>query len=70
MAIGPAPQAHQVVYTTLHHEKPWALDSYLKQDGYTAWKKILAEKCRRSRSSRWSSSPAFVAAAVRASRPA
>ena len=44
MAIGPAPQAHQVVYTTLHHEKPWALDSYLKQDGYTAWKKILAEK--------------------------
>ena len=44
MAIGPAPQAHQVVYTTLHHEKPWALDSYLKQDGYTAWKKILTEK--------------------------
>ncbi|MFN5703786.1 MAG: NADH-quinone oxidoreductase subunit NuoF [Gammaproteobacteria bacterium] len=44
MAIGPAPQAHQVVYTTLHHEKPWALDSYLKQDGYIAWKKILAEK--------------------------
>ena len=44
MAIGPAPQAHQVVYTTLHHEKPWALDSYLKQDGYTAWKKILAEE--------------------------
>ncbi|WP_297801825.1 NADH-quinone oxidoreductase subunit NuoF [Arenimonas sp. GDDSR-1] len=44
MAIGPAPQAHQVVYTTLHHDKPWALDSYLKQDGYTAWKKILAEK--------------------------
>jgi NADH-quinone oxidoreductase subunit F len=44
MAIGPAPQAHQVVYTTLHHEIPWALDSYLKQDGYTAWKKILAEK--------------------------
>jgi NADH-quinone oxidoreductase subunit F len=44
MAIGPAPQAHQVVYTTLHHEKPWVLDSYLKQDGYTAWKKILAEK--------------------------
>ena len=46
MAIGPAPQAHQVVYTTLHHDKPWALDSYLKQDGYTAWKKILAENDR------------------------
>jgi len=44
MAIGPAPQAHQVVYTTLHHDTPWALDSYLKQDGYAAWKKILAEK--------------------------
>ena len=44
MAKGPAPLAHQVVYTTLHHDTPWALDSYLKQDGYQAWKKILAEK--------------------------
>ncbi len=44
MAIGSAPLAHQVVYTTLHHDKPWALDSYLKQEGYVAWKKILSEK--------------------------
>jgi NADH-quinone oxidoreductase subunit F len=44
MAYGPAPQAHQVVYTTLHNEQPWTLDSYLKADGWKAWKKILAEK--------------------------
>jgi NADH-quinone oxidoreductase subunit F len=44
MAIGSAPLAHQVVYTTLHHDKPWALDSYLAQEGYVAWKKVLAEK--------------------------
>jgi len=42
--VGPAPQEHQVVYTTLHFEKPWALDSYEKMDGYKAWRKILAEK--------------------------
>ncbi|MBB3226831.1 NADH-quinone oxidoreductase subunit F [Luteibacter sp. Sphag1AF] len=42
--VGPAPQDHQVVYTTLHFDKPWALDSYLKMDGYKAWRKILAEK--------------------------
>ena len=39
-----APQEHQVVYTTGHYDKPWALDSYLQQGGYQAWKKILAEK--------------------------
>ena len=44
MAFGPAPKEHQVVYTTLHFEQPWTLDSYLKVDGYKAWKKILAEK--------------------------
>jgi NADH-quinone oxidoreductase subunit F len=42
--VGPAPQEHQVVYTTLHFEKPWALESYEKVDGYKAWRKILAEK--------------------------
>ncbi|HWU52391.1 MAG TPA: NADH-quinone oxidoreductase subunit NuoF [Tahibacter sp.] len=42
--VGPAPQEHQVVYTTLHFDKPWAYDNYLKVDGYQAWKKILAEK--------------------------
>ncbi len=44
MAVGPAPQEHNVVFTTLHFDKPWALDSYLQVDGYKAWKKILAEK--------------------------
>ncbi|GAA0699321.1 NADH-quinone oxidoreductase subunit F [Dyella sp. SG562] len=44
MAYGPAPQEHQVVYTTLHFDKPWAMDSYTQVGGYEAWKKILAEK--------------------------
>ncbi|MBP6299127.1 MAG: NADH-quinone oxidoreductase subunit NuoF [Arenimonas sp.] len=39
-----APQDHQVVYTTMHYDTPWALQSYLQQGGYQAWKKILAEK--------------------------
>jgi NADH-quinone oxidoreductase subunit F len=42
--VGPAPQDHQVVYTTLHFDKPWSYDNYLKVDGYQAWKKILSEK--------------------------
>jgi NADH-quinone oxidoreductase subunit F len=42
--VGPAPQEHQVVYTTLHFDKPWALDNYLSIGGYDAWKKILAER--------------------------
>ena len=44
MAYGPAPKEHQVVYTTLHFEKPWAMESYVQVGGYEAWKKILAEK--------------------------
>ncbi len=44
MAVGPAPQEHQVVYTTLHYDTPWSLESYRKADGYKAWEKILAEK--------------------------
>ncbi|HET7268006.1 MAG TPA: NADH-quinone oxidoreductase subunit NuoF [Oleiagrimonas sp.] len=44
MAYGPEPKPHQVVYTTLHFDKPWALESYLETGGYEAWKKILAEK--------------------------
>ncbi|MGO4700387.1 NADH-quinone oxidoreductase subunit NuoF [Dyella sp. 2RAB6] len=44
MAYGPAPKEHQVVYTTLHFDKPWVMDSYLQVGGYEAWKKILAEK--------------------------
>ncbi len=44
MAYGPAPQEHQVVYTTLHFDTPWSMDSYLKTGGYEAWRKILAER--------------------------
>ncbi|MGH8072658.1 MAG: NADH-quinone oxidoreductase subunit F, partial [Lysobacter sp.] len=42
--VGPAPQEHNVVYTTLHFDKPWSYDNYLKTGGYSAWRKILAEK--------------------------
>lgn len=44
MAVGPAPQEHQVVLTTLHLDTPWSLESYQKIGGYQAWEKILAEK--------------------------
>ncbi|HET7777437.1 MAG TPA: NADH-quinone oxidoreductase subunit NuoF [Rudaea sp.] len=44
MAVGPAPQEYQVVYTTLHFDNPSSLDNYVKTGGYEAWKKILAEK--------------------------
>ena len=44
MAYGPEPKQHQVVYTTLHHDKPWSLDSYRASGGWQAWEKILAEK--------------------------
>src|ERR1700751_2159421 len=44
MAVGPAPKEHQAVYTTLHFDRPWTLENYLKVDGYAAWKKILADK--------------------------
>ena len=42
--VGPAPQEHNVCYTTLHFEQPWSYDSYLKAGGYQAWRRILAEK--------------------------
>jgi NADH-quinone oxidoreductase subunit F len=35
---------HNVVFTTLDAETPWSLETYLAQDGYAAWKKILTEK--------------------------
>src|SRR5690242_12238537 len=44
MAYGPAPQEHQVVYTTLHFDQPWTLENYRKTGGWQAWEKILAEK--------------------------
>ena len=42
--VGPAPQEHSVVYTTLHFDKPWSYDNYLKTGGYSALRRILAEK--------------------------
>ena len=42
--VGPAPQEHNVVYTTLHFDKPWSYDNYLKTGGYSALRKILEEK--------------------------
>ena len=44
MAYGPAPQEHNVCYTTLHFDQPWSYDNYVKQGGYQAWAKILREK--------------------------
>jgi NADH-quinone oxidoreductase subunit F len=42
--VGPAPKEHQVVYTTLHFDKPWAYENYLKTGGYSALRRILEEK--------------------------
>ena len=42
--VGPAPQEHNVVYTTLHFDKPWSYENYLKTGGYQALRRILTEK--------------------------
>ncbi len=42
--VGPAPKEHQVVYTTLHFDKPWSYGNYLKTGGYSALRKILEQK--------------------------
>jgi len=42
--VGPAPAEHNVVYTTLHFDKPWSYENYLKTGGYSALRKILSEK--------------------------
>jgi NADH-quinone oxidoreductase subunit F len=44
MAYGPEPQEHNVVYTTLHFEKPWSYENYLKVGGYQALRRILTER--------------------------
>jgi NADH-quinone oxidoreductase subunit F len=36
--------ANEVCFTTLQFDEPWTLENYLKIGGYSAWKKILAEK--------------------------
>ena len=42
--VGPAPKEHQVVYTTLHFDKPWSYENYLKTGGYSALRRIIEEK--------------------------
>ncbi|MFB9069000.1 NADH-quinone oxidoreductase subunit NuoF [Pseudofulvimonas gallinarii] len=42
--VGPPPQEHNVVYTTLHYDTPWSYENYLKAGGYQAWRKVLTEK--------------------------
>ncbi len=44
MAVGPVPQEHNVVYTTLHFDRPWSYENYLKTGGYQALRKLLTEK--------------------------
>ncbi|OZB37129.1 MAG: NADH-quinone oxidoreductase subunit F [Halothiobacillus sp. 14-56-357] len=34
----------QVCFATMQFDEPWTLESYLKIGGYSAWRKILAEK--------------------------
>ncbi len=41
--LGLVPQAHNVVFTTLHFDQPASYDSYLKSGGYQALRKILSE---------------------------
>ncbi|MCC6207271.1 MAG: NADH-quinone oxidoreductase subunit NuoF [Gammaproteobacteria bacterium] len=36
--------ANQVCFRTLKHAVPWSLETYLKEDGYQAWKKVLSER--------------------------
>ena len=44
MAVGPVPQEHNIVYTTLHFDRPWSYENYLKSGGYQALRKVLVEK--------------------------
>lgn len=34
----------QICFATMQFDEPWTLESYLKVGGYSAWRKILAEK--------------------------
>ncbi len=33
-----------VVFTTLHAEQPWSMETYESIDGYKAWRKVIEEK--------------------------
>jgi len=68
--VGPAPQPHQAVYTTLHFDKPWSYENYLKTGGYQALRKILTEKIPPADIVEMvkSNNPAFAGAAGQGSR--
>ncbi len=34
----------QICFATLKYDQPWSLDSYLKEGGYEAWRKILRDR--------------------------
>ncbi|WP_407276310.1 NADH-quinone oxidoreductase subunit NuoF [Halothiobacillus sp. DCM-1] len=36
--------SEQVCFATMQFDEPWSLESYLKIGGYSAWRKILAER--------------------------
>ena len=36
--------ANEVCFNTLHLDRPWSMDTYVANGGYSAWRKILAEK--------------------------
>jgi len=36
--------ANEVCFRTLKHTTPWSLETYLKEDGYKAWRKVLGER--------------------------
>ncbi len=45
--LGHMPEAHNVVFTTLHFDIPWSFDSYIKSGGYQALRKVLTEPMSR-----------------------
>jgi len=36
--------ANEVCFRTLKHAVPWSLETYLKEDGYQAWRKVLSKR--------------------------
>ncbi len=68
--VGPAPQEHNVVYTTLHFDTPWSYDNYVQAGGYSAWRRSLPRRWSRRPSSTWSRRPACEGAVARGSRRA
>jgi NADH-quinone oxidoreductase subunit F len=36
--------ANEICFRTLKYDTPWSMETYLKEDGYQAWRKVLAER--------------------------